>query len=489
MQKFFVLYSPSTGLNFDFAQCMQNGAAASTVAFLNYIGTRYCYSEEAFALREGLLDWLPGKFDHVKLGTVALSKSAAPYMYCSYAMTPRKHNIKADIIRQLRRFCLDFGCAEMAMPPRRIPGRKPTIVVVTDNFYEGHSVFRTHSRCIKGLREAFHVVGVAYAHSVQPAVEACFDEIILIPREDYATDVKTVCNAILAREPQIVFHLGVGMSAHTIAVAALRLAPVQCVSFGHTATTMSPAIDYMILPEDFVKSRTCYSEQLVLVKPEAMPYAPCSGVDEVIGRVGRTGSAGMRDPIVRIAVPASTMKLNPRLFDALSRIANAAKARTEFHFFSLTAIGIAHLALRRHVREVLPNSVVHERMEHLPYLEQLGECDLFLCPFPYGNMNSIIDAAQFGMPGVCLDGEEAHAHADAAYFRRIGLPDELIADSVEQYVAAAVRLIDDTEWRNQCRALVQSGDFDKRLYAGDERLFCEAMLGLISSDPSGDRGP
>jgi predicted O-linked N-acetylglucosamine transferase (SPINDLY family) len=71
-------------------------------------------------------------------------------------------------------------------------------------------------------------------------------------------------------------------------------------------------------------------------------------------------------------------------------------------------------------------------------------------PFPYGNMNSIIDAFQLGLPGVCLDGIEAHAHADAAFFARIALPAELIAGSVDDYVAAAVKLIDDEAWRAHC---------------------------------------
>jgi hypothetical protein len=126
-------------------------------------------------------------------------------------------------------------------------------------------------------------------------------------------------------------YLGVGMSADVIALAALRLAPVQCASFGHTATTMSPVIDYMILPEDFVGSPDCFSEQLLTCPPEAMPFVPIASRTAV----WRGPPAERGDALVRIAVAASIMKLNPRFFDALDRISRTSRSEIEFHFFPL----------------------------------------------------------------------------------------------------------------------------------------------------------
>ena len=36
-------------------------------------------------------------------------------------------------------------------------------------------------------------------------------------------------------------------------------------------------------------------------------------------------------------------------------------------------------------------------------------------------MNSLFDAFQVGLPGVCLDGAEPHAHADVAIFARAAI--------------------------------------------------------------------
>jgi predicted O-linked N-acetylglucosamine transferase (SPINDLY family) len=66
--------------------------------------------------------------------------------------------------------------------------------------------------------------------------------------------VRALAAEISARKPALILYLSVGMASTIIALASLRLAPIQCASYGHMATTMSPTIDYYILPKDFVGS-------------------------------------------------------------------------------------------------------------------------------------------------------------------------------------------------------------------------------------------
>jgi predicted O-linked N-acetylglucosamine transferase (SPINDLY family) len=127
------------------------------------------------------------------------------------------------------------------------------------------------------------------------------------------------------------------------------------------------------------------------------------------------------------------------------------------------------------------DAIVHGELPHEAYRERLNQCDLFLSPFPYGNMNSIIDCFELGLPGVCLDGAEPHSRADGAFFARIGLPKELVAQTIEDYVEAAVRLIEDGEWRAYCRTIVTNADLDAAFLTGNARLFCTAIEDLISS--------
>src|SRR6185369_15262337 len=106
--------------------------------------------------------------------------------------------------------------------------------------------------------------------------------------------VRSLSAEIAARRPVLIFYVGVGMNAQIIALASLRLAPVQCVSFGHTATTMSAAMDYFILPEDFAGTPRTFSEKLLPLPKAAMPFA--AGPRTAIAR--RPSS----DDTVRIAI-------------------------------------------------------------------------------------------------------------------------------------------------------------------------------------------
>jgi predicted O-linked N-acetylglucosamine transferase (SPINDLY family) len=444
---------------------------SAATAFLRYTSSPYIFRPSAFALRERLLEWLPERLPEMTLSPLTLSRLADVYMHCSYAITPRKHAIKGALMTALRHALLENGCREVVAGAPSPAEARPTIVVVAENLRVGHSVHRTHSRAIASLRERFHVIGLANPNPQGTPIEALFDECWDMDGSDVLQLAGSLANRILARKPALVFYLGVGMTPLVLALASLRLAPVQCVSFGHTATTMSDAIDYFVLPDDFVASETVFSERVLAVPKDAMPMTP-----RPFAAVRR---ARPSDGIIRIAIAGSTMKLNPKLFDALADIVARARTPAEIHFFPLGAVGLAHAALTSAVAERIKNARVNMELSHDAYMEQLGSCDLFLSPFPYGNMNSIIDCFQLGLPGVCLDGPEAHSHADGAFFARIGLPRELVAQSVEDYVAAAVRLIDDGGWRSHCRDIVAQADLDAAFFTGDTRLFSKAIADLL----------
>ncbi len=474
------LRSLNSAIDIDFDRIWRTDRDAAAVAFLRYVGSPYVFRPRAFELREFLLERLPERLPEVRLSPLTLSRLADIYMHCSYAITPRKHAIKAALMIEMRRALLEAGCSEVGADAPVTVGDRPTIIVVAENLRPGHSVHRTHSRVIASLRERFHVIGLVHPNPKGTPIEALFDECMDMEGSNFFQLACHLANQILVRKPMLVFYLGVGMTPLVVALASLRLAPIQCVSFGHTATTMSEAMDYFVLPEDFVGSEEVFSESVLMLPKAAMPFAPRAFAVPGV-------SARVPDGTIRIAVPGSTMKLNPKVFDAVAEIVARAKAPTEIYFFPLGGVGLAYAELARVVGARITGAIVCPELPHEAYMERLSRCDLFLSPFPYGNMNSILDCFQSGLPGVCLDGAEAHAHADAAFFARIGLPKDLTAQGVEDYIAAAARLVDDAEWRSRCRNIVASADLDAAFFTGDASLFCKAIAELISSRASATR--
>ena len=464
------MFTMNSFINIDFDQFWRANPVASAISFFNYISSRYVFSRRAFDFRERLLEWFPARLPQVKLGSLALSRLAEVYMHCSYAMTPKKHAIKRPLMEQMRRACLEAGVVEKPTSIPQKSSERATVVVVGERFTPGHAIFRTHSRAVHSLRERFRLVGVLQPNPLGTPVADAFDECIAIPRGDFFGVVKHLAEEITKRDPVLIFFPSIGMVPLVIALASLRLAPIQCASYGHMATTMSPVMDYIIFPEDFVGARHCFSEKILGLPKEAMPFTP---------RPQLNVTKRPHDGTVRIAVPASTMKLNPLLFDAIARIGAGARSNLAFHFFPLAATGLPYFELLRVLRARLPRAKAFPEAPHATYMNRMAGCDLFLCPFPYGNTNSIVDSFQVGLPGVCLDGEEAHAHTDTALFARIGLPPELSAKSVDEYVAAVVKMIDDHEWRAHCTEIVQRADLDGAFSRGDPSLFCAAIENLI----------
>lgn len=229
----------------------------------------------------------------------------------------------------------------------------------------------------------------------------------------------------------------VGMFPLTMWLANVRIAPLQLMALGHPATTHSPQIDWVVVEEDYVGSPECFSEKLLMLPKDGMPYRPSVAAQglEVLKPLDPNPS------IVRIAVCATTMKLNPRFFDACRRIADEASVKVHFEFLIGQNQGLVRPAVERVARQFLGDRVtVHPHQDYVRYMDVIAGCDMFINPFPFGNTNGIIDTVSAGLVGVCMTGPEVHEHIDQGLFERLAFPAWLVASTIDEYVSSAVRL-------------------------------------------------
>ena len=68
----------------------------------------------------------------------------------------------------------------------------------------------------------------------------------------------------------------VGMFPLTIFLANLRFAPIQVAALGHGASTMAQCMDYYVLDEDFIGDEACFSETLIRMPVDTMPFVRSS---------------------------------------------------------------------------------------------------------------------------------------------------------------------------------------------------------------------
>lgn len=465
----------------------------------------------AHGKREQLLAWLPEKLTELdSLDFLPVAVLHDVYMHCSYADLPQKHAIKRSVNTLVRRTLLAQGFCDLAGPDAPAPGdtilqqvpsesvvtpaqpEKPVMMVVLEHFTCRHSVYRTHSVAFRALRERFTLHGVALEGCVDAVTEQVFDVCHSVVPGDALMAVTE-----LARElrPSVVYYAGVGMFPYTIYLSNLRLAPLQLVGLGHGASTFCPTLDGFVVEEDFVGDPACFSERVCAVPADSMPFVPPANTPRVTEKrvpfAIRQQQALPFSLPVRIAVCASIMKINPGFLTSLAEVQVRCRVPVQFCFYMGFAQGLTLDYLREAIHDVLPEAEVNAHMEPGDYQQALNSCELFANPFPYGNMNGVVDVVRQGLPGVCMSGPEVHTHIDEGLFRRLGLPEELIAGDRETYIRAVVRLAEDDVWRESLQAQLQDKDPEQVLFAGHPEKYAAAVNALWEVSVSGleDRVP
>jgi predicted O-linked N-acetylglucosamine transferase (SPINDLY family) len=271
--------------------------------------------------------------------------------------------------------------------------------------------------------------------------------------------------------------VSIGMSPLNIFLSNLRLAPLQATSWGHPATSNSPFIDYYIAERDLVPEPSLFSEQLLWLDPDAMPFR----ITETMAHAMAKRQANPSRGVLQIAICASTMKLNPAFLVTLVRIVQAAEVPVHFHFLVAGCIGIVYRQISKTIASYLPGiSTVYPQLGFDAYMQVIANCDLALNPYPFGNCNGIVDVLLNGVVGVCMQGPHLFESIDQALYRRLGLPDWLITTDEESYIQAALRLIHDEDVRHQLAAQFGTIDSVQALHQGQDSQLSAQLLAKIS---------
>jgi predicted O-linked N-acetylglucosamine transferase (SPINDLY family) len=250
------------------------------------------------------------------------------------------------------------------------------------------------------------------------------------------------------------------MEGTALQLAALRLAPVQCMAWGHPVTSGLPTVDYMLSSElmEPPDGDQHYTETLVRLPNLSIRYQP---PEQGTGAMTRA-EAGLRDDATVLLCCQSLFKYRPADDAVLAEIAAALPdAQVLFIGDPTSRIGEAfrtRLAPLGHQLVMTP-PVAPERF---PALLRLA--DIYLDTLEWSGGNTTLEAVAEGLPVVTLPGRFMRGRHSAAILTRMGLAD-LIAASRADYTARAIRLGRDPAWRAEVAARIRDGA--PRLYGDD----------------------
>lgn len=260
---------------------------------------------------------------------------------------------------------------------------------------------------------------------------------------------------ILGDRPQVLLYPEIGMDAMAARLGALRLAPLQCVSWGHPETTGYETMD-VFLSNALMEppgSGAHYTENLVLLPNLSTYYEP----GPTPPAVGTRADFGLRAGALVYWSGQAIYKYLPQFDAVFPRIALAI-GDCQFVFIefakSRAVTDILRVRLERAFAAFGLSAADHcvflPPMDQLHFIAAVGQADVLLDTIGWSGGKSTLDCLMQDPVIVTLEGGLMRGRHSAAILRRMELT-ETIARSVDEYVATAVQLGRDPARRRAIR--------------------------------------
>lgn len=254
----------------------------------------------------------------------------------------------------------------------------------------------------------------------------------------------------------ILFYPDIGMMPFSYYLIFHRLAPVQCVSWGHPDTTGVPTIDYF-LSSELMESKYAdqhYTEQLIRLR-HLPTYYYHPAVDDLIPDRASIGLP--ENGKVKLYVcPQSLFKFHPETDHALGEL-----LRRDPNSVLVLIHGIHRTwsdLLRQRFANCFPDVVNRvafvNRLSEQQFLMLLKCADVLLDPPHFGGGNTSYEALALEIPIVTWPGPFMRGRVTAGIYRTMGFTD-LIADDAEHYLQLAYRVANDLEYRRYCQEQIR----------------------------------
>nr|WP_287732493.1 hypothetical protein [Microcystis sp. M090S1] len=267
---------------------------------------------------------------------------------------------------------------------------------------------------------------------------------------DNLVNMERIAQHILDNQLHILVYLDIGMDARTTQLAGLRLAPVQCVTWGHPITSGLPTIDYFISSELMEPSEgdNHYSEKLIRLSNLGIAYPKPSLPPQ---RKTRLEMGLAEDKIIYLNCQ-SLFKYMPKNDDIFPRIARQV-TNSQFIFICHRSEFVTHCfqsrlsqAFNRYGLNWQDYGVMMPQLEQNDYFQLNLLADIYLDNLSWSGGNTTLEAIACQLPAVTCPGEFMRGRHSYAILKKLGIT-ETIATDKNHYIEIAIRLGLDNQWR------------------------------------------
>ncbi|MGE0734814.1 MAG: tetratricopeptide repeat protein [Alphaproteobacteria bacterium] len=361
-------------------------------------------------------------------------------------------DIQRQIAELYEKACpsLLYRAAHCAAPrPVRADGKHH--VGFISSYFKSHTIGQLNRGLIANLdRTQFHVTVFAFDKpdgAIAQQIQSSADRVVVLPRH-----LARAREAIAAEALDLLHYADIGMDALTYFLAFARLAPVQSTSWGHPITTGLRNMDYFVSSAlmEAEEAERDYTEKLVRFASLSVYYhRPPQPTPKPLS------AWGLADDATVYLCPQSLFKFHPDFDAALAAILRGdPKARLVLidsktsHWATLLTARFKHS-----MPDVVDRITVLPKQSYENFLGLLKSAHVVLDTWPFGGGNSTLEAFAMGQPVVTLPGPHLAGRLTLGFYRRMSIS-ELIAQSLDDFAALAVRLGTDPEFRATMRARI-----------------------------------
>jgi len=299
--------------------------------------------------------------------------------------------------------------------------------------------------------------------------------------EELAESLTVAHRTVAAAELDILYYPDIGMEPMSYFLGFARLAPLQCVIWGHPVTTGLPEIDYFISSSllEPGNAEAHYSEELILFPDIGTSYT----MPDIKPATTTRGDFGLSDEDTLYMCPQSLFKLHPTFDDVLKRIL------TEDTKALVVLIDGQQESWSRLLKARFKESLgsLSERVVFLPrmpgarYLSLMEHANIILDSTVFCGGNSSLEAFAVGKAVVTQPSPFLRGRITAGFYRQMGITD-CLAESDEDYATLAVALANDPERRHEIETRIKAAhpvlfDNDEAVRA-HEKFFTDALVRL-----------
>jgi predicted O-linked N-acetylglucosamine transferase (SPINDLY family) len=268
-------------------------------------------------------------------------------------------------------------------------------------------------------------------------------------------NLNDIKNIISNMKLDIIIYCEIGMEPFTYFMSFMKLAKIQCNTWGHSDTSGIDTIDYFFSSKlyelDYEKAQKHYSEKLILQNSLCTHYIDPLKKYNIQNFINRN-KCGFTDEVIIYFCAQSLFKFNPLFDDYLIQILN----KVDNAILIMSNSNEKNKFIERfNNKNITARIHFFPGMNHYDYMNLMYNSDIILDVYPFGGCNSSLEAFSMNKVIVTQPSDMINGRFTTGFYKKMQL-NKYICKSKDEYINFAIKLGKNKNYRLSIEKLIKN---------------------------------